>query len=98
MSNAVTYVSPSFAGFKVGVNYGFMKSNRRCKSSDARYLGAGLTYDNGPVSVGLAAEQLKQNTLGGNSSFHQRRLTVWALGSRTISVWPSCWVLIARRA
>lgn len=80
VSNAVTYVSPSFAGFKVGVNYGF--GEIAGKSSDARYLGAGLTYDNGPVSVGLAAEQLKQNTLGGNSSASiNGDLTAWALGA-----------------
>lgn len=80
VSNAVTYVSPNFAGFKVGVNYGF--GEIAGKNSDARYLGAGLTYDNGPISVGLAAEQLKQNTVGGNSSGSVNGdMTSWALGA-----------------
>ena len=54
-------------------NYGF--GEIAGKSSDASLPGRYLTYDNGPVSVGLAAEQLKQNTLHGNfQRFHQRRL------------------------
>ncbi len=80
VSNAVTYVSPNFAGFKVGVNYGF--GEIAGKNSAARYLAAGLTYDNGPISVGLAAEQLKQNTAGGNSSGSiNGDLTSWSLGA-----------------
>ena len=74
VSNAVTYVSPNFAGFKAGVNYGFGEVTG--KNSDSRYMGAGLMYDNGPLSLGLSIEQLKQ---GANSSVNGD-INAWALG------------------
>ena len=40
ISNALTYVSPDFSGFKVGVNYGFGETTNG--NSDSGYLGAGL--------------------------------------------------------
>ena len=53
-SNMLTYISPDFAGFKVGVDYAFgeQKENR-----DGRYWGVGLSYDNGPLSLGLGYER-----------------------------------------
>ena len=62
VSNALTYVSPNFSGFKVAVNYGFGEVAGR--NSDSRYMGAGLMYDNGPISVGLGLERLNK---GANS-------------------------------
>ena len=81
ISNAVTYVSPNFSGFKSAVNYGFGEvagSNRA-----NRYFGGGLTYDNGPLSLGLSAE--RQNNVGGNvtTAIQQNNgadVTAWALG------------------
>ena len=81
ISNAVTYVSPNFSGFKAAVNYGFGEvagSNRA-----NRYFGGGLTYDNGPLSLGLSAE--RQNNVGGNvtTAIQQNNgadVTAWALG------------------
>ena len=58
VSNALTYISPNFSGFKVGVNYGF--GEVAGKNSESRYMGAGLMYDNGPISVGLGLERLNK--------------------------------------
>ncbi|QIL43081.1 porin [Acidovorax sp. HDW3] len=58
VSNAVTYVSPDFAGFKVGVNYGF--GEVAGANSDNRYMGAAATYDNGPISLGFGLERMNK--------------------------------------
>jgi predicted porin len=80
VSNMVTYVSPNFSGFKVAANYGFGEVAGANKTN--RYFGGGLTYDNGPLSLGLSAE--RQNNLGGNAAatpaVYGRDVTAWALG------------------
>ncbi|MEN5422061.1 porin [Comamonas aquatica] len=61
VSNMVTYLSPDFSGFRANVNYGFGedKDAQTAKSSNSAssYMGAGLTYDNGPLSLGLGLER-----------------------------------------
>jgi predicted porin len=74
VSNAITYVSPNIAGFKAAVNYGF--GEVAGKNGDSRYLGAGLTYDNGPLSLGLGLERLSK---GVNSSVNGD-IDAWSLG------------------
>ncbi|WP_367066140.1 porin [Oryzisolibacter sp. LB2S] len=74
VSNAVTYVSPNFAGFKVGVNYGF--GEEAGKNSQRRYMGLGVTYDNGPLSLGLSGEQLSRE----DSITSAGDITAWSLG------------------
>lgn len=74
VSNAVTYVSPNFGGFKVGVNYGF--GEVAGKNSQGRYLGLGATYDNGPLSLGLSAEQLSRDV----SATSAGDISAWSLG------------------
>jgi predicted porin len=74
ISNALTYVSPSFSGFKVGLNYGFGETTTG--NSDSGYLGAGLMYDNGPLSLGLGLERLNN---GGNS-VATSDVDAWSLG------------------
>lgn len=74
LSNAVTYYTPDLAGFKVGVNYGF--GEVAGASGDSRYVGAGATYDNGPISVGLGLERLS----GGANSVLTGDINVWSLG------------------
>lgn len=74
VSNAVTYVSPNFSGFKAAVNYGF--GEVAGANSDSQYLGAGLTYDNGPLSVGLGLERLNK----GANSVATGKINVWSLG------------------
>jgi len=74
VSNAVTYVSPNFSGFKGSVNYGF--GEVAGANSDSQYLGAGLTYDNGPLSLGLGLERLNK----GANSVATGKINVWSLG------------------
>ena len=74
ISNALTYVSPDFAGFKVGLNYGFGETTNG--NSDSSYMGAGLTYDNGPLSLGLGLERLNN----GLNSDATSDIDAWSLG------------------
>lgn len=73
VSNAVTYVSPNFSGFKAAVNYGF--GEVAGANSDRQYLGAGVTYDNGPLSLGLGLERLNKDT-----ATNSGKISVWSLG------------------
>ena len=79
VSNMITYVSPNFSGFKAAVNYGFGEANDldtgKFSNRASRYFGGGLTYDNGPLSLGLSAE--RQNR--GSTTF-EGDVTAWALG------------------
>lgn len=75
VSNMVTYVSPNFSGFKAAVNYGFGEVAGENKAN--RYFGGGLTYDNGPLSLGLSAE--RQNDKVGTVPALSD-VTAWALG------------------
>lgn len=59
ISNMVTYLSPAIAGFRASVNYGFGEAAGN--NSADRYVGAGLTYDNGPISAGLGLERQNSN-------------------------------------
>ncbi|BBL23158.1 porin [Comamonas terrigena] len=74
VSNMITYVSPNISGFKAAVNYGF--GEVAGENRDSRYVGAGLTYDNGPLSLGLSGERSNR---GANSNL-TRDVTAWALG------------------
>ena len=74
VSNMVTYVSPDFTGFKVGLNYGFGETTNG--NSDSSYLGAGLMYDNGPLSLGLGLERLNN----GLNSDATSDIDAWSLG------------------
>lgn len=74
ISNALTYVSPDFSGFKVGVNYGFGETTNG--NSDSSYMGAGLMYDNGPLSLGLGLERLNN----GANSVAVSDIDAWSLG------------------
>lgn len=74
VSNAVTYVSPNFSGFKVAVNYGFGEVAGNNGSS--RYIGGGAMYDNGPLSLGLGVERLNKG-VGANPNGN---INTWSLG------------------
>ena len=74
VSNMVTYVSPDFTGFKASANYSF--GEIAGGASKSAYMGAGLTYDNGPLSLGLGLERLK---LGANSVANSD-VDAWSLG------------------
>lgn len=74
VSNAITYVSPSFSGFKIGANYGF--GEVAGQNSNNRYMGLGATYDNGPLSLGLGLEQLSRD----RSLVQGGDIKAWSLG------------------
>ena len=78
VSNAITYVSPDFSGFKVAANYGF--GEVAGKNSDGRYFGGGLTYDNGPLSLGLGAERLNKGDGAAMQAQASNDITAWSLG------------------
>ena len=74
VSNAVTYVSPKFAGFSMGVNYAF--GEVAAGTSNSSYMGAGLMYDNGPLSLGLGLERLNNGT----NAVLNSDIDAWSLG------------------
>lgn len=68
VDNGVEYQSPNFNGFRVGVNLGFGEKE---KGRDNRYVGVGLTYDQGPLSLGLGVDRTNNKTVTeDHSSFH----------------------------
>lgn len=78
VDNAITYYTPVFSGFKAGLNYGFGEQQ---KARDSRYIGAGATYDNGPISAGLGYE--RSNNVGAvpAANYAGDDLTTWQLGA-----------------
>jgi predicted porin len=78
VSNAITYVSPDFSGFKAAVNYGFGEVAGQNRTG--RYFGGGLTYDNGPLSLGLGAERLNKGAGAAMQAQSSNDLTAWSLG------------------
>lgn len=77
--NMISYISPKFSGFGVGVDYGFgeKKENRT-----GRNMGIGATYDNGPLSLGLGYD--RQNNVTNTTAFGvgiaDTDLKSWQLG------------------
>lgn len=74
-NNMISYISPKFAGFGVGVDYGF---GEQTANRTARYTGVGATYDNGPLSLGLGYDQ--QNNALNALQFKEDDLKTWQLG------------------
>ncbi len=67
VDNSITYRSPKFAGAQVAVQYSLKmdetKAGRESTSESDRYLAASLTYDNGPLSLGLWADQVNKESV-----------------------------------
>lgn len=78
VDNAITYYTPEFSGFKAGLNYGFGEQQ---KARDSRYVGAGATYDNGPISAGLGYERSNNVNAIPALNFSGFDLTTWQLGA-----------------
>lgn len=72
-NNMISYISPKFAGFGVGIDYGFGEQK---KNKTNRYMGIGATYDNGPLSLGLGYDK-QNNALG---ELPNEDLKTWQLG------------------
>ncbi len=81
--NAISYTSPNFSGFKIGAEYGFGEQQ---KARDGRYLGLGVTYDNGPLSLGLGFDRMNNvafkeyDDVTNTVDAWQDDLTTWQLG------------------
>ena len=59
MNNTVTYVTPTFAGFKAYAQYSFESKGRETAGNERqnqRYAGLGLKYDLGSFSTGLVVD------------------------------------------
>lgn len=78
VDNAITYYTPVFSGFKAGLNYGF---GEKQKARDSRYVGAGATYDNGPISAGLGYERSNNAGVIPALSNTEADMTTWQLGA-----------------
>lgn len=78
-SNMISYISPKFAGFGVGIDYGF---GEKKKNKTNRYVGIGATYDNGPLSLGLGYDK-QNNALGATNDsleIFQANAKTWQVG------------------
>ena len=79
--NAISYYTPTISGFRAGINYGF---GEQVKARDSRYVGVGLAYDNGPISVGFGYD--RQNNVAATAaaalftSKTAQDLSTWQLG------------------
>lgn len=76
-NNMISYISPKFAGFGVGIDYGFGEQK---KNKTNRYMGIGATYDNGPLSLGLGYDK-QNNGLGADQAYATDDLKTWQLGA-----------------
>ncbi|CAB5687506.1 porin [Comamonas aquatica] len=72
-NNMISYISPKFSGFGVGIDYGFGEQQ---ENRTARYAGIGATYDNGPLSLGLGYDKANN----GLAVTGTEDLTTWQLG------------------
>ncbi|MDD2712518.1 MAG: porin [Simplicispira sp.] len=54
-NNLIGYYTPNIGGFNAALQYGFGES--AASNQNNRYIGANVGYDNGPLSVTLAADQ-----------------------------------------
>lgn len=75
-NNMISYISPKFSGFGVGIDYGFgeKEANR-----DGRNMGVGATYDNGPLSLGLGYDR-QNNVSNTDAGIANTDLKTWQLG------------------
>ncbi len=79
--NAISYYTPTISGFRAGINYGF---GEQVEARDSRYVGVGLAYDNGPISVGFGYD--RQNNVAATAaaalftSKTAQDLSTWQLG------------------
>lgn len=61
--NAITYTTPELSGFKGELQYGF--GEVAGDSSRSRQYGLSVTYANGPISAGLAHQNVNNNPAAG---------------------------------
>lgn len=73
VSNAVSYNTPAMGGLFATVHYGF--GEQAASTAAGSYFGLAGGYDNGPLSVTLAADQLKSTVVGADAT------KTWSLGA-----------------
>ena len=78
-NNMVAYYSPNFAGFTFGVNYAFDEQTGATQAG--RYVGADVTYANGPVSITVAADQAQDVAAAGVYTRAAEELRSYAVGT-----------------
>ena len=78
-NNMISYISPKFSGFGVGIDYGF---GEQAENRTGRNVSIGATYDNGPLSLGLGFD--RQNNVSSTTAFGgtvtNEDLKTWQLG------------------
>ena len=69
MDNTVTYVTPSFAGFKVYAQYSFNANGQEDAhtTNNQRYAGLGAKYDGGPFSAAFVIDTVKNKASSTNT-------------------------------
>ncbi len=93
MNHAVKYVSPSYRGRRAGAMYAF--SNQAGQFSNNRAYSAGLSYANGPLSLGAAYVQIDRDsnpasanpggalsTTDGDAAIRGGRERIWGAAGR----------------
>ncbi len=84
MDNSVKYVTPNFSGFQFGIAYSFQHTGAQSwkhehkDDSNYRAISTGIRYANGPLAVGLAYDQMKNNS---NQAFEDTTVRQWVLGA-----------------
>ena len=82
ISNGVSYrTAPNLGGFFATVHYGF--GENAGNNSAGRYIGLAGGYENGPLSVTLAADQIKAGSVnnGYATTVYADDLKTWSLGA-----------------
>ena len=86
--NMVAYETPSFAGFKVYVQYAMGSNDNENESSSDRYYAIGATYNNGPFAGYFAVDSVNYQTSGAkiDDKYIDDSLTVTLGGSWNFEV------------
>ena len=79
--NMVTYATPSFAGFKGYAQYSFkvdssVEDGTEGKNSSKRYVGVGVTYENGPFSAVAVFDSILNPTADEVAKKNSRTISV----------------------
>lgn len=70
MDNTVTYVTPSFAGFKAYAQYSFSVDGQETAGNEKqnkRYAGLGLAYNQGALATSLVVDSVLNNSASTNT-------------------------------
>ncbi|AHG62908.1 porin [Advenella mimigardefordensis] len=87
MDNSIKYVTPDFSGFKFGI--GYSGKNTKTTSSDgiddfeqrdtSNWITTGLSYDNGPVSIGASYDRFRTDVRVANADDQKGTTHMWNL-------------------